>query len=260
MANYAGNAIQGAGTGAAAGAAFGPWGALAGGAIGLAAGLFSAYEQAQDEKERQRILEKAAQQLNTSTAELKSAVNQWYIDHPSMGSQTDVNKYTQLVGEYDPYEFIYSDEDTNGDGIPDAIKDFDNNYNVDDYYAPNREALIEKTADAVQAKAAGAGIGRGTGAANQIATSVADKNEQLYKDALAAMNQDRQFAYNLWNAKIQQGQNRLNQLKNAKDTQLSLYGGLAEDFQNWNKSKLQSMIDLDQQKMNNDLSLTLASI
>lgn len=248
MANYAGNAIQGAGTGAAAGAAFGPWGALAGGAVGLAAGLFSAYEQAQDEKERRRILEKAAQQLNTSTAQLKEAVNQWYKDNPSMGSQADVNKYTELVADYDPNEFVYDEED------------FDNSYNVDDYYAPNREALIEKTGDAVQARAAGAGIGRGTGAANQIATAVADKNEDLYKDALAAMNQDRQFAYNLWNAKIQQGQNRLNQLKNAKDTQLSLYGGLAEDFQNWNKAQLQSMIDLDQQKMNNDLSLTLASI
>ena len=248
MANYAGNAIQGAGTGAAAGAAFGPWGALAGGAVGLAAGLFSAYEQEQDERKRQKILEQAAQQLNTSTAQLKEAVNQWYKDNPSMGSKQDVSKYTELVADYDPNEFVYDAED------------FDNNYDVNDYYAPNREALIEKTGDAVQARAAGAGIGRGTGAANQIATAVADKNEDLYKDALAAMNQDRQFAYNLWNAKIQQGQNRLNQLKNAKDTQLSLYGGLAEDFQNWNKSQLQSMIDLDQQKMNNDLSLTLASI
>lgn len=248
MANYAGNAIQGAGTGAAAGAAFGPWGALAGGAVGLAAGLFSAYEQEKDERKRQKILEQAAQQLNTSTAQLKEAVNQWYKDNPSMGSQADVNKYTELVADYDPNEFVYDAED------------FDNNYDVNDYYTPNREALIEKTGDAVQARAAGAGIGRGTGAANQIATAVADKNEDLYRDALAAMNQDRQFAYNLWNAKIQQGQNRLNQLKSAKDTQLSLYGGLAEDFQNWNKSQLQSMIDLDQQKMNNDLSLTLASI
>ena len=248
MASYGSNAIQGVGAGASAGAAFGPWGALAGGAVGLAAGLFSAYEQEQDERKRQKILEQAAQQLNTSTAQLKEAVNQWYKDNPSMGSKADVNKYTELVADYDPNEFVYDAED------------FDNNYNVDDYYAPNREALIEKTGDAVQARAAGAGIGRGTGAANQIATAVADKNEDLYKDALAAMNQDRQFAYNLWNAKIQQGQNRLNQLKNAKDTQLSLYGGLAEDFQNWNKSKLQSMIDLDQQKMNNDLSLTLASI
>ena len=210
--------------------------------------MFGEYEAAENEREKRRILEKAAQQLNTSTAQLKEAVNQWYKDNPSIGSKDDVATYTDLVEGYDPNEFVYDYED------------FDNNYNVDDYYAPNREALIEKTSDAVQAKAAGAGIGRGTGAANQIATAVADKNEDLYKDALAAMNQDRQFAYNLWNAKIQQGQNRLNQLKNAKDTQLSLYGGLAEDFQNWNKAKLQSQIDLDQQKMNNDLSLTLASI
>lgn len=248
MANYGKSALTGAGTGAAAGAAFGPWGAVAGGAIGLAAGLFSAYEEAQDEKERRRILEQASQQLNASTEELQSLVNQWYKDNPSIGSQQDVESYRNLVDTYDPNEFVYNYED------------FDDKYNVDDYYAPNREALIEKTGDAVQARAAGAGIGRGTGAANQIATAVADKNEDLYKDALEAMNQDRQFAYNLWNAKIQQGQNRLNQLKNAKDTQLSLYGGLAEDFQNWNKSKLQQQIDLDQQKMNNQLSLTLASI
>lgn len=248
MANYGKSALTGAGTGAAAGAAFGPWGAVAGGAIGLAAGLFSAYEEAQDEKERRRILEQASQQLNASTEELQSLVNQWYKDNPSIGSQQDVESYRNLVDTYDPNEFVYNYED------------FDDKYNVDDYYSPNREALIEKTGDAVQARAAGAGIGRGTGAANQIATAVADKNEDLYKDALEAMNQDRQFAYNLWNAKIQQGQNRLNQLKNAKDTQLSLYGGLAEDFQNWNKSKLQQQIDLDQQKMNNQLSLTLASI
>lgn len=241
------------------GGAFGPYGAAIGAGLGLVAGLWSAYESAQDEKEKRRVLEQAAQQLNTSTQELQDAVNQWYKDNPSIGSQSDINDYQTLirggtlsngttVEGYDPNEFVYNYED------------FDDKYNVDDYYAPNREALIEKTGDAVQARAAGAGIGRGTGAANQIATAVADKNEELYKDALEAMNQDRQFAYNLWNAKIQQGQNRLNQLKNAKDTQLSLYGGLAEDFQNWNKSKLQQQIDLDQQKMNNQLSLTLASI
>ena len=60
MASYGSNALQGAGTGAAAGAAFGPWGALAGGVIGLGAGLFTAWEQEQDEKKKQQILEQAA--------------------------------------------------------------------------------------------------------------------------------------------------------------------------------------------------------
>jgi len=245
----ASNVIMSTGAGAAAGGAVGgPWGAVAGGAIGLAAGLFGEYEAASNESEKRAVLEKASQLLNASTNELQSLVNQWYKDNPSIGSRQDVETYSKLTHDYDPNEFVYD------------FEDFDEQYDVNDYYAPNREALIEKTGDAVQARAAGAGIGRGTGAANQIATAVADKNESLYKDALEAMNQDRQFAYNLWNAKIQHGQNRLTQLKNAKDTQLQLYGGLAEDFQNWNQSKLQQQVDLDQQRMNNQLSLTLASI
>lgn len=223
-------------------------GAVAGGAIGLAAGLFGEYEAASNESEKRDILAKASQLLNSSTTELQSLVNQWYKDNPSIGSKQDVETYSNLTHDYDPNEFVYD------------FEEFDKEYDVNDYYAPNREALIEKTGDAVQARAAGAGIGRGTGAANQIATAVADKNESLYKDALDAMNQDRQFAYNLWNAKIQHGQNRLSQLKSAKDTQLQLYGGLAEDFQNWNQSKLQQQVDLDQQRANNQLSLTLASI
>lgn len=246
----ASNVLMSTGAGAAAGAAIGgPWGALAGGAIGLAAGLFGEYEAASTESEKREVLKKASLQLNASTNELQSRLNQWYKDNQSIGTKEDVSTYGNLVHGYDPNEFVYDYEDFE-----------DDKYDVDDYYAPNRAALIEKTGDAVQARAAGAGIGRGTGAANQIATAVADKNEDLYKDALAAMNQDRQFAYNLWNSKIQQGQNRLSQLKSAKDTQLQLYGGLAEDFQNWNNAKLQSQIDLDQQRMNNQLSLTLASI
>ena len=245
----ASNVIMSTGAGAAAGGALGgPWGAVAGGAVGLAAGLFGEYEAASSESAKRDILSKASQMLDASTNELQSLVKQWYTDNPSIGSKQDVETYSDLTHSYDPNEFVYDNEE------------FDDTYDVNDYYAPNREALIEKTGDAVQARAAGAGIGRGTGAANQIATAVADKNESLYKDALDSMNQDRSFAYNLWNAKIQHGQNRLTQLKSAKDTQLQLYGGLAEDFQNWNQSKLQQQVDIDQQRANNNLSLTLASI
>ena len=221
--------------------------------------MFSAYEQEQDEKKKQQILERAAQQLNTTTSQLKEAVTQWYKDNPSIGSQADIDKYRKLIGDYNPYEFVYG-EDTDGDGIADSVGEFDYDKSVEDFYAPNRQAIIDKTADAVQHTAAGAGIGRGTGAANMIATNVADKNEELYRDALNAMNQDRQFAYNLWNSKANMGMQRLNQLKSAKDTQLSLYGNLAEDYQNFQQSKLQTMMDLDKQKMSNDLTLTLASI
>lgn len=248
MANYASSSLQGMGTGAAAGASFGPWGALIGGGVGLAAGLFSAYEQAEDEKEKRRILEKAAQQLNTDTDTLKALADKYYAENPSTGRSTDVTKYQNLVDTYDPNEFVYD------------APEFEDNFDVNDYYAANKDAIIDKVADTIQHRAAGQGIGRGTGAANAIATGVAEKNEDLYKDALAARNADRQFAYSLWQANIQNAQNRLKQLQEGKNTQLSLYGNLAKDYQDWQNAKFQTQLDLDKQHMNNSLNLTLASI
>lgn len=248
MASYGSNALQGAGTGAAAGAAFGPWGALAGGVIGLGAGLFTAWEQEQDEKKKQQILEQAARQLNTSTENLKALAAQYYKENAATGRAEDIQKYRELVDTYDPNEFVYD------------APEFEDKFDVNDYYAANKDAIINKTADAIQARAAGQGVGRGTGAANAIATGVAEKNEDLYKDALAARNQDRQFAYSLWQANIQNAQNRLKSLQEGKNAQLSLYGNLAEDYQNWQNAKFQTQLDIDKQKMNNDLSLTLASI
>ena len=248
MASYGSNAIQGAGTGAAAGAAFGPWGALIGGGVGLAAGLFSAWEQEQDERKKQQILEQAARQLNTSTENLKALAARYYEENPSTGRKEDVNKYRELIDTYDPNEFVYD------------TPEFEDNFDVNDYYAANKDAIINKTADAIQARAAGQGVGRGTGAANAIATGVAEKNEELYKDALAARNADRQFAYSLWQANIQNAQNRLKSLQEGRNTQMSLYGNMAEDYQNWQNAKFQNQLDLDKQKMQNDLNLTLASI
>ena len=248
MANYASSSLQGMGTGAAAGSAFGPWGTLIGGGVGLAAGLFSAWEQEQDERKKQQILERAAQQLNTDTATLKAMAEEYYRDNQSTGRKDDIQTYRDLIDNYDPNEFVYD------------APEFNDNFDVNDYYAANKDAIIDKTADAIQARAAGQGIGRGTGAANAIATGVAEKNEELYKDALAARNSDRNFAYSLWQANIKNAQDKLRSLQEGTNTQLSLYGNLAEDYQNWQNAKFQTQLDLDKQKMNNDLSLTLASI
>lgn len=248
MASYASNALQGAAAGGSAGAAFGPYGALIGVGVGTLAGLFSAYEQEQDEKRKREMLEQAAKQLNTNYATLKGLADQYYNENKSTGRTEDVQKYRDLVDTYDPNEFVYD------------APEFEDNFDVNDYYAANKDAIINKTADAIQARAAGQGVGRGTGAANAIATGVAEKNEDLYKDALAARNQDRQFAYSLWQANIQNAQNRLRSLQEGRNAQLSLYGNLAEDYQNWQNAKFQTQMDIDKQKMNNDLSLTLASI
>lgn len=248
MASYGSNAIQGAGTGAAAGAAFGPWGALIGGGVGLAAGLFSAWEQEQDERKKEAILEEAARQLNTTTENLRALAKRYYEENPSIGSQQDVQTYQDLVHSYDPNEFVYD------------APEFEDKFDVNDYYAANKDAIIDKVAAAIQHRAAGLGVGRGTGAANWIATGVAEKNEELYKDALAARNADRQFAYSLWQANILNARNRLKDLQEGKNTQLTLYGGLAKDYEDWQNANFQTQLDIEKQNMANNLQLTLASI
>lgn len=248
FANNAGTVLSNAGAGAGAGAALGPIGAAAGAGIGIIAGAFQAWANSEDEKRRQRILEEASKQLHISQDNLESMFNQYYKDNNSIGNQGDVEQYRNLVEDYDPNEFVYDFDEFNYDK------------GVDDFYAPNKQAIIDKTSDQLQHTAAGAGIGRGTGAANQIATGVAEKNESLYRDALDAMNKDRQFAYQIWNSNIQNQQNRLNQLKNVRDTQISMYGNLADDFQEWNQNKLQQQMALEQNKANQNLQLSLASI
>lgn len=248
MADYLGSSVQGMGTGAAAGSSFGPWGTLVGGGVGLLSGLFTAWQQEKDEEKKAKILEEAKQLLGSNYTQLKNMVDEYYAENPGIGSKEDITKYRDLVGNYDPNEFVYD------------APEFEDKYDVNDYYAPNKQAIIDKTADAIQHRAAGQGIGRGTGAANAIATGVAEKNEDLYKDALAARNADRNFAYSLWQQNIQNAQNRLKSLQEGRNTQMSLYGNLAEDYQNWQQGKMQSQLDLEKQKMNNDLQLTLASI
>lgn len=252
MADFFGNAgsvLGQTGTGAAAGAAVGgPWGAVIGGGLGALGGIFGAISSSKSEADKRQIIKQAAKDYNVSVKQMQQMLNDYYESNPSIGTASDVNTYKTLVSGYDPNKFVYD------------YKDFDNDYDINDYYAPNRSAVIQKTADTLQSTAAGSGIGRGTGAANMIATGVANKNEELAKGAQEAMNQDRQFAYQLWNAAITQGQNRLDALRQAKTDQLGLYGDLAQDWQNFNQQKVQSQLDLLQDAANNKMQLTLASI
>ena len=252
MADFFGNAgsvIGQAGTGAAAGAAVGgPWGAVIGGGLGALGGIFGAISSANSEAEKRRIIKQAAKDYDVSVSQMQQMLSDYYESNPSIGTADDVNTYQSLVKGYDPNEFVYD------------YDDFNNSYDVNDYYAPNRSAVIQKTADTLQSTAAGSGIGRGTGAANMIATGVANKNEELAKNAQEAMNQDRQFAYQLWNSAITQGQNRLDALRQAKSDQLKLYGDLASDWQDYNQQQVQTQLDLLKDAANNKLQLTLASI
>ena len=251
MASYASSALQGAGTGAAAGSAAGPWGALIGAGVGTLAGLFSAYEQEQDARRKQEILDDIRKQFNMDQAEIESLMADFYSNPDNfLGTEQDVKDYRAAIQKYDPGDFVYDF---------DAFKYTDENgkeKTVDDFVNPYYDRIIDDTSRKVQHSAAGAGVGRGTGAANAIAQAVAEKDDELYKTALGEYNADRSRAYSEWSGNIQMMQNRLNQLKAATDTKLNMTGNLANDYVGTRQQQMQDELAAKQARSQGNLSLS----
>lgn len=253
MANYGSGFVSGAGAGAMAGSDLGPYGALAGGILGGLAGLFGAYEQEQDAKKKQEILDYAKEQYNLSQDKVEELMRKYY-EEPSnfLGTKEDVKAYRDAIGSYDPMQFVY--------GYDPATKklgdiSFEYKNTVDDFVNPYYDKIIGDTTKQIQHSAAGAGVGRGTGAANAIATGVAQKENELYNTALNQYNTDRSQSYTEWAGNIDKMQQRLNQLKAATDTKLNLQGNLAGDYLNTQKERVQDEIAQKQQRTAGDLQL-----
>ena len=120
---------------------------------------------------------------------------------------------------------------------------------------PYYDKIIDETTSKVQHSAAGAGIGRGTGAANAIASAATQKEDELYKTALQQYNTDRAQTYSEWSGNIDKMQQRLNQLKSARDTQLNNLGTLANDYTNTRKQQFEDQINSAQQRASGNLQL-----
>lgn len=248
-ANYGGNILAGAGTGAAMGSAAGPWGALIGGAAGALAGLFSAFSEADDEKKKQEILDEAKRQFNLDQDQVVALMNDYY-DNPDnfLGTKEDVAAYQQAVQKYNPKDYVYD------------FGKFDYKETVDDFVNPYRDRIVQAASDKVQHSAAGAGVGRGTGAANAIAQAVADKDDELYRTALQQYNTDRAQSYSEWSGNIQAMQNKLNQLRAATDTKMTMQGNLAQDYLNTQQNRFSDQIAAQRDRSSGNLQLANMSL
>lgn len=262
MANWGGNIISGAGTGAAMGSVAGPWGALAGGALGAIAGVFSSLSEMDDEKRKRKILDETKEQFNLTQDQIDELITLYY-DNPDnfLGTKADVEAYRKVVDGYNPGDFIYGYNSETGE-FDNDLYDFSKTWDksVDDFVNPYYDKIIDATSKKVQQTSAGAGIGRGTGAANAIAEAVAQKNDELYKTALQEYNTDRAQSYTEWAGNLDRMQNRLNQLKAATDTQISLKGNLAQDYLNTQQQQFADQIAAKQNRSNGNLQLGTAGL
>ena len=212
---------------------------------GLALGAYDSYKTREAKEKARKELKKLGLESDASYATTLQELNDYYAGRNSLGTLEDALSYSDSIHGYDPNNFVYDFE---------TEKPWDYDKTVEDFYNPYRDKIIKGTSDALQHTAAGAGLGRGTGAALNIAKGVADKDQELYNTAYSQFSDDRNTSYNQWSDYINKMQNRLNTLQQGYNTQVSMQGNLADDY-----FKVQDAQMADQLKLAQDREAAKAS-
>jgi hypothetical protein len=202
-------------------------------------GNYKAKEEERKARERAAKELKAAGQLTDDEyRQVLSNIDSYYQNRGSLGSEADVNAYKQAIANYDPEDYAAE------------VGEFGYDKTKEDFLNPYYGAIISDTADQIQHTAAGAGLGRGTGAALNIAKGTAEKSDELYRTAMQEMNQDRSFAYQKFQDAIQNNQNRLNAINQATMNKINLQGNLAQDYFNTMDQAQADKIAANQDRLN----------
>lgn len=131
-------------------------------------------------------------------------------------------EYQRMLSEYDPNAYIYDFDKfqfTDESGKPLSREDF---------VSENKDAMLADIESALSHSAAGAGLGRGSGAAGAIAQGVADKSLELQRLANQEYQQERANAYNEWSDYIDKMQSKMGLQEQGYKTRMGLIGGEME--------------------------------
>ena len=223
--------------------------AIMAGASLLGNAMASANE-AESRENGRRYLSTMQGNTDSKYAEILGDINQYYGKRiGALGTADDLTNYRNLVEAYDPNQMYY----TPGQFDTEAEVG-----TVNDYINPYYQQIIGDTAEQVQHTAAGAGVGRGSGAAYQIAKEVAEKNRELYNDAYGRYQDARDFAYSKYNDYIQNMQNALAQKRAAMDSKISLTGNLANDYVSTMDSQMSDILKAKQDRIGSQTTYATA--
>lgn len=230
------------------------WPVVAAMAAGALSNLYAADKQSEatkeaTEKERQARLAAAAalrEQKNQLTgdngdyAQLQKDIEDYYKNRVSLGTKDDVANYRNSITGYNPEDYVYD------------FDEFKNHYNKtkEDFLNPYYNQIIGDAAMKAQGSAAGAGMGRSTFAAQNIARAVAQKEDELYKTALNEYNTDRSQAYKEYADAIARNQEKLNALREGNQYKMGLEGNLAKDYISGQDAQQSDLMKLKQDKLN----------
>lgn len=225
------------------------WPVVAAMAAGALANMYAADKQSEatkqaTEAERQARLAAAAalREQGKSTQEeyesMKNDINDYYDNRVSLGNVNDVASYRNSIEGYNPSDYVYN------------FGDFNYNKTKEDFLNPYYNKIIGDAAMKAQGSAAGAGMGRSTFAAQNIARAVAQKEDELYKTALNEYNTDRSQAYKEYSDAIARNQEKLNALREGAQYKMGLEGNLAKDYISSQDNQQSDLMNLRQDKLN----------
>lgn len=193
-------------------------------------------------KEAADKLFKQGQLTQNEYSAILGQIDSYYASRGSMGSKSDVDAYSNAIRSYNPQDYVETASQT--------PFDWESNHSKEDYLNPYYSRIIGDTANSIQHTAAGAGLGRGSGAALNIAKGVSEKSDELYRTALADYKDDRNFAYQQYQDRISNNQNRLNALNNATQYKIGQQGNLANDYMNYRDAWQSDRLKAQQDKLN----------
>lgn len=217
-------------------------GIMAGSSL-LGAGIQSYYGNKAAEEERE-AREKAAKQLlsqgkltNSEYNQIIQSINDYYTHRQGLSNAGDINAYRNAIADYNPEDYAAD------------VGEFSFDKTKEDYINPYYSRIIGDTANTIQHSAAGAGLGRGTGAALNIAKGTAEKSDELYRTAMSDYQNDRDFAYQQFTDAIKNNQARLNALRSGQEYKMGLQGNLAQDYVNTQDARQSDLLKAQQDRL-----------
>lgn len=170
-------------------------------------------------------------------------IQSYYANRQGIGQADDISKYRKAIEGYS----------TGEDEMANVNTDFDKtgyNKTQEGFLNPYYSRIIGDTANQIQHTAAGAGIGRGTGAALNIAKGTAEKSNELYREANDMYESDRTFAYKKFQDAIDNQLKKLNYIRQGQQYKMGNLGNLAQDYTNIQDQAMSDQLQAQQDRMN----------
>lgn len=174
------------------------------------------------EKKRQQRLKDLEEEVSSDYTNMMKLLSGYHDKQDRFVTPEMKQEYQRMLSEYDPNAYIYDFDKfqfTDEEGKPLTREDF---------LAENKDAMLADIESALSHSAAGAGLGRGSGAAGAIAQGVADKSLELQRLANQEYQQERANAYNEWSDYIDKMQAKMGLQEAGYRQQMGMIGGEME--------------------------------